>query len=201
MSKQADTACRCEDGLRSLKMTAPKDTSMANATGRSAAAKKANETRKRNKYEALRDEQIQSARRDYLYKQLADEQRDAIDEQLDSSTCAFEDEFEEFIRNKESEVMDDIRVLLRDGLHPAVILNALEVGNCETQISTGRGGFTIDKQNLLEEVLLEEEFHSIDTYVDMDEVDGINYEEFDIPVAYEQTVEGDLVAQDAVEGK
>jgi hypothetical protein len=174
---------------------------MANATGRSAAAKKANETRKRNKYEALRDEQIQSARRDYLYKQLADEQRDAIDEQLDSSTCAFEDEFEEFIRNKESEVMDDIRVLLRDGLHPAVILNALEVGNCETQISTGRGGFTIDKQNLLEEVLLEEEFHSIDTYVDMDEVDGINYEEFDIPVAYEQTVEGDLVAQDAVEGK
>lgn len=156
---------------------------MISSNRRSAAAKKANETRKRNKYEALRDEQIQSARRDYLYNQLTDEQRDAIDEQLDSSTGVFEDEFEEFIRNKESEVMDDIRVLLRKGIHPAVILNALEVGNCETEISTGRGGFTIDKQNLLKEVLLEEEFHSVDTYVDTDEVEGIDYENFDIPPA------------------
>jgi predicted DNA binding protein len=59
---------------------------MSTATGRSAAAKKANETRKRNKYEARRQEQIQSARRDYLYSKLTDEQREAIDAQLDSST-------------------------------------------------------------------------------------------------------------------
>jgi hypothetical protein len=156
---------------------------MASATGRSAAAKKANVTRKRKKYEAKRDEAIQSARRDYLYDKLTDEQRDAIDEQLDSSTYGFDDEFEEFIRNKEFEVMDDIRALLRDGIHPAVILNALEVGNCQTEISTGRGGFTIDKKNLLVEVLREEEFRSVDTYLDQDEVEGINYEDFDIPPA------------------
>jgi hypothetical protein len=89
---------------------------MLTATGRSAATKKANETRKRNKYEENREAAIQSARRNYLYNQLTDEQREAIDEQLDSSTCAFEDEFEEFIRNKESEVMNDIRVLLRKGI-------------------------------------------------------------------------------------
>jgi len=156
---------------------------MANATGRSAAARKANETRKRNKYEAKRDEAIQSARRGHLYDKLTDEQRDAIDEQLDSSTYGFDDEFEEFIRNKESEVMDDIRALLRDGIHPAVILNALEVGNCQTEISTGRGGFAIDKKNLLDEVLLEEEFDSVGTYVDEGEVAGINYEDFAIPPA------------------
>jgi hypothetical protein len=98
----------------------------------------------------------------------------------------FEDEFEEFIRNKESEVMDDIRALLRDGIHPAVILNALEAGNCQTEISTGSGGFTIDKKNLLNEVLLEEEFRSMDTYVDEGEVPGINYDDFAIPPALEK---------------
>lgn len=159
---------------------------MTNATGRSAAAKKASETRKRNRYEAKRDEAIQSARRDYLCDKLTDEQRDAIDEQLDSSTYGFDDEFEEFIRNKESEVMNDIRALLRDGIHPAVILNALEVGNCQAEISTGRGGFTIYKKNLLNEVLLEEEFHSVDTYVDEGEVAGINHEDFAIPPALEK---------------
>jgi hypothetical protein len=159
---------------------------MTNATGRSAAAKKAVETRKRNKYESRRAEQIQSARRDYLYNKLTDEQRDAIDEKLDSSTYGFDDEFEEFIRNKESEVMDDIRALLRDGIHPAVVLCALEVGNCEAQISTGRGGFTIDKKKLLEEVLREEEFRFVDTDVDEDDVEGINYEDFQIPLALEK---------------
>jgi hypothetical protein len=59
---------------------------MLTATGRSAAAKKAVETRKRDRYEAMREEKIQSARRDYLYQKLTDEQRDAIDTQLDSST-------------------------------------------------------------------------------------------------------------------
>jgi hypothetical protein len=39
---------------------------MLTATGRSAAAKKASETRKRNKYEAMHDEVIQSARRQHL---------------------------------------------------------------------------------------------------------------------------------------
>lgn len=156
---------------------------MSNATSRSAAAKKANETRKRNKYEAMRREAIQSARRQHLYDKLTDEQRDAIDAHLDSSTCVFEDEFEEFIRNKECEVMDDIRGLLREGIHPSVILRALEVGSCETQISTGRGGLAIDKEELLTEVLLEQEFHSVDTYVNEDEVPGIEYGDFDIPPA------------------
>jgi hypothetical protein len=165
---------------------------MLTATGRSAAAKKASETRKRNKYEAMHDEAIQSARRQHLYDKLTDEQRDAIDTQLDSSTCIFEDEFEEFIRDKESEVMDDIRALLRDGIHPAVVLCALEVGNCETQISTGRGGFTIDKENLLNEALLEEEFCSVDTYLDDDDVKGIKYEAFDIPPAMMEEG-GDLI--------
>jgi hypothetical protein len=159
---------------------------MLTATGRSEAAKKASETRNRNKYEAMREEKIQSARREYLYHQLTDEQRDAIDTQLDSSTCIFEDEFEEFIRDTESEVMNDIRALLRDGIHPAVVLCALEVGGCDAQISTGRGGFTIDKEKLLEEVLLEKEFRALDVYLDEDEVPGIDYEDFDIPPALEK---------------
>lgn len=159
---------------------------MPTFTGRSAAAKKAVETRKRNKYESMRAEKIQSARRDYLYNKLTHEQRDAIDEQLDSSTYGFNDAFEEFIRDKESEVMDDIRGLLREGVQPAVVLRALEVGNCEAQISTGVGGFTIDKEQLLNEVLLEEEFHSLDTEVDEREVPGIGYEDFDIPPALEK---------------
>jgi hypothetical protein len=159
---------------------------MLTATGRSTAAKKASETRKRNKYEAQRDEAIQSARRQYLYTKLTDEERDAVDEQLDSSTHGFEDEFEDFIRGKESEVMDDIRILLRGGMHPALILIALEVGNCEVQISTGHGGFTIDKKNLLKEVLLEEQFLALDTYVDEEAVVGIDYKEFDIPPALEE---------------
>ena len=165
---------------------------MSTAIGRSEAAKKAVETRKRNKYEAMREEQIQSARRNYLYNQLTDEQRDAIDTQLDSSTCIFDDEFEEFIRDKESEVMDDIRALLHDGIHPAVVLCALEIGNCEAQISTGHGGFTIDKAKLLEEVLLEEEFRTLDVYVDEDEVSGIDYEDFDIPPALKDEAVGHI---------
>ena len=156
---------------------------MANATDRSVAARKAHETRKRNKYEAKRDDAIQSARRHYLYEHLTDEQRDAIDEKLDSSTYGFDDEFEEFIRNKEYEVMDDVRALLREGTHPALILHALNVGNCDAQISTGPGGFTIDKKKLLEEVLLEEKFSALDVYLDDDEVSGIDYEDFDIPPA------------------
>lgn len=159
---------------------------MLTATGRSQAAKKASETRKHNKYAAMRDEAIQSARRQHLYSTLTDEQRDAIDAQIDSSTCIFDDEFEEFIRDKESEVMDDIRALLRDGIHPAVVLCALEVGNCDAQISTGYGGFTIDKKKLLAEVLLEEEFRALDAYLDEDEVSGIDYEDFDIPPALEK---------------
>jgi hypothetical protein len=156
---------------------------MAKVTSRSEAAKKAVETRKRKRYEAMREEKIQTARRNYLYNKLKDEQRDAIDEQLDSSTYGFDDEFEDFIRNKESEVLDDIRTLLREDIHPALILHALQIGNCEPQISTGSGGFTINKKKLLEEVLLEEEFRTFDVYLDEDEVSGINYEDFDIPPA------------------
>jgi hypothetical protein len=180
-----ETAARrsLRDGLRRLKMTARRIQTMLTATGRSAAAKKASETRKHNKYEAMRDEAIQSARRQHLYDKLTGEQRDAIDTQLDSSTCIFEDEFEEFIRDKEAEVMDDIRALLSDGIHPAMVLCALEVGNCEAQISTGHGGFTIDKQKLLGEVLLEEDFRALDVYLDEDEVSGIDNEDFDIPPA------------------
>jgi hypothetical protein len=80
-------------------------------------------------------------------------------------------------------VMDDIRALLREGIHPALILQALDVGNCEAQISTGPGGFTIDKKKLLEEVLSEEEFRSLDVDLEEDDVEGINYADFDIPPA------------------
>ena len=66
---------------------------MLTADGRSEAAKKANETRKRNRYEAMCDEAmcdeaIQSARRQHLYSTLNDEQRDAIDTQIDSTTSS-----------------------------------------------------------------------------------------------------------------
>lgn len=157
---------------------------MLTATGRSDAAKKASETRKRNKYEAMRDEKIQSARREYLYNKLTDEQREAIEEQLDSSTYAFDDELEDFVLNKEYEVASDIRALLRDGIHPALILGALEAGNCSVEFPTG--GFTIDKKSLLDKVLSEEEFRLVDTDVDDDDVEGINYGDFDIPPVLEK---------------
>jgi hypothetical protein len=157
---------------------------MLTATGRSPAVKKAVETRKRNKYEAMREEKIQSARRAYLYNNLTDEQRDAIEEQLDSSTYGFDDELEEFVFNKEYEVVSDLRALLRDGIHPALILQALEGGSCGVVFPTD--GFTIDKKSLLDKVLREEEFRSVDTDVDEDEVSGIDYGDFDVPPALEK---------------
>jgi len=157
---------------------------MLTATGRSPAAKKAVETRKRNKYEAMREEKIQSARRVYFYNKLTDEQRDTIEERLDSSTYAFDDELEEFVLNKEYEVVSDLRALLRDGIHPALILQALEAGSCGVVFPTD--GFTIDKKSLLDKVLREEEFRSVDTDVDEDEVSGIDYGDFDIPPASEK---------------
>jgi hypothetical protein len=177
-------ACRCEDGLRSPKMTAPRTINMLTAIGRSEAAKKAVETRKRNRYEQEREEAIQSARRQYLYNKLSEEQREAIDDQIDSSTYSFDDELEDFVINKECEVADDIRALLREGIHPALILSAFEAGNCTVQFPTG--GFTIDKKKLLDVVLREKEFRSVDTDVDEEDVSGIDYGDFDIPPALEK---------------
>jgi hypothetical protein len=146
-------------------------------------SQKASLTRKRNKYEAKRDEAIQSARRDYLYNKLTDEQREAIEERIDSSTYGFDDELEDFVLNKEYEVVSGLRALLRDGIHPGLLLQALEAGSCGVVFPTE--GFTIDKKSLLDKVLREEEFRSVDTDVDEDDVEGINYEDFDIPSALE----------------
>jgi hypothetical protein len=157
---------------------------MLTATGRSEAAKKAVETRKRNRYEQKREEAIQSARRQYLYDKLSDEQREAIDDQIDSSTYSFDDELEDLVINKECEVADDIRALLRKGIHPALILCAFEAGNCAVEFPTG--GFTIDKKKLLDLVLGENEFRSVDTDVDEEDVEGIDYEDFDIPPVLEK---------------
>ena len=157
---------------------------MLTATGRSEAAKKAVETRKRNRYEQKREQAIQSARREYLYNKLTDEEREAVEEQLDSSTYSFDDDLEDFVLNKEYEVANDIRALLRDGIHPGLILGVLEAGNCSVKFPTG--GFTIDKKSLLDKVLGEEEFRLADTDVDDDDVEGIDYEDFDIPPALEK---------------
>jgi hypothetical protein len=81
---------------------------MTNATGRSAAAKKASETRKRNRYQAKRDEAIQSARRDYLYDKLTDEQREAIDEQL--TYCDACHEFENYATDEDVEALSYMAV-------------------------------------------------------------------------------------------
>jgi hypothetical protein len=146
-------------------------------------SEKAALTRKHNKYERKRQAAIQAARRQYLYNKLSDEQREAIDEQLDSSTYSFDDDLEDFVVNKECEVAADIRALLREGIHPALILCAFEAGNCTVQFPTG--GFTIDKKRLLDVVLREDEFRSVDIDVDLeeDEVEGIDYEDFYIPPA------------------
>ena len=157
---------------------------MLTATNRSEAARKASETRKRNRYEQKREEAIQSARRHYLYKKLSDEQRETIDDQIDASTYSFDDELEDFVINKENEIADDIRALLREGIHPALILGAFEAGNCFSEFPTA--GFTIDKQKLLDLVLGEKEFRSVDTHVDEEDVEGIDYEDFDIPPVLEK---------------
>jgi hypothetical protein len=157
---------------------------MLTATDRSEAARKASENRKRNRYEQKREEAIQSARRQYLYNKLTDEQREAIDDQLDSSTYSFDDELEDFVVNKECEVADDIRALLRQGIHPALIACAFEAGNCAVEFPTG--GFTIDKQKLLDLVVAEKEFRSVDTHVDEEDVEGIDYEDFDVPPVLEK---------------
>jgi hypothetical protein len=157
---------------------------MLTVTGRSEAARKASETRKRNRYEQKREEAIQSARREYLYNKLTDEQHEAIEQQLDSSTYGFDDELEEFVLNKEYEVVSDLRALLRSGIHPALILLAFEAGSCTAVFPTG--GFTIDKKRLLGEVLREEEFRFVDTDVHEEDVEGISYDDFDIPPVLEK---------------
>jgi hypothetical protein len=85
------------------------------------------------RYQQKREEAIQSARRQYLYDKLSNEQREAIDDQVDSSTYSFDDDLEEFVVNKECEVAADIRALLREGIHPALILCAFEAGNCTVE--------------------------------------------------------------------
>jgi hypothetical protein len=129
-------------------------------------SEKAAFTRKQNRNEEKREAAIQSARREYLYGKLTDEQRESIEDRLDSSTYSFDDELEEFVFNKECEVADDIRALLRDGIHPGLILGVLEAGNVSVEFPTG--GFTIDKKSLLDQVLREEEFR---------------LEDFDVPPA------------------
>lgn len=157
---------------------------MLTVTGRSEAARKASETRKRKRYEQKREEAIQSARREYLDNKLTDEQREAIEQQLDSSTYGFDDELEDFVLNKEHEVVSNLRSLLRSGIHPALILLAFEAGSCTAVFPTD--GFTIDKKRLLGEVLREEEFRFVDTDVDEEDVDGISYDDFDIPPVLEK---------------
>jgi len=135
------------------------------------------------RYQQKREEAIQSARRQYLYNKLSNEQREAIDDQLDSSTYSFDDGLEEFVVNKECEVAADIRALHREGIHPALILGAFEAGNCTVEFPTG--GFTTDKKRLLDVPLREDEFRSVDSDIDFeeDEVEAIDYEDFYIPPA------------------
>ena len=157
---------------------------MTKTTGRSEAARKASETRKHNRYEHKRQAAIQSARREYLYNKLTDEQREAIEQQLDSSTYGFDDELEEFVLNKEHEVVSDLRALLRSGIHPALILLAFEAGSSAAVFPAC--GFAIDKKRLLGQVLREEEFRLVGTDVDEEDVEGISYDDFDIPPAQEK---------------
>ena len=154
------------------------------ATSAMTRSEKAALTRKQNKYEEKRQAAIQSARRQYLYNKLTDEQREAIEQQLDSSTYGFDDELEEFVLNKEYEVVSDLRALLHTGIHPALILLAFEAGSCTAVFPTA--GFTIDKKRLLGEVLREEEFRFVDTDVDEEDVEGICYDDFDIPPVLEK---------------
>jgi hypothetical protein len=176
---------------------------MQTATGRSAAAKKANETRKRNKYEAKRDEAIQSARRRYLYEQLTDAERESVEDELLSATSGLDEELEEWLTEKEWEAKEVLRSLLRKGVKAAVILASIENSDVPAEFSTGRGGFSFNLNDLLNHVLLEDEFigmngstpeerkkrwNATDTYISEDAVAGMDESEYDIPPALTEPV-------------
>jgi hypothetical protein len=176
---------------------------MANATDRSLAAIKASETRKRNKYEAKRDEAIQSARRRYLYEQLTDAERESVEDELLSATSGLDEELEEWVTEKEWEAKEVLRSLLHKGVKAAIILASIENGDVPAEFSTGGGGFSFSLNVLLNQVLLEDEFigmngsapeerekrwNAADTYISEDEVPGMDESEYDIPPALTEPV-------------
>jgi len=171
------------------------------AITRSEAAKKASETRKRNRYEQMREERIQSARRDYLYNKLSSEQRADIEAQLDSATCDFDEELENWFQEKEEAAKEVLRGLLRKSVSYVTILAAIETDNVRTTASTGRGGCSFNLSDLLYDVTREKEFLGMnqttseeqqrmwaltDTVLGKSEMEGMDESEYDIPLPYEE---------------
>jgi hypothetical protein len=173
------------------------------ATSTATPSQKAALTRKRNKYEAKRDQAIQSARRHYLYEQLTDVERESVEDELLSATSGLDEELEEWLTEKEWEAKEVLRSLLRKGVKAAIILASIENSDAPAEFSTGRGGFSFNLKDLLNEVLIEVEFlgmngstpeerekrwNATDRYISQEEVPGMDESEYDIPPALTELV-------------
>jgi thiamine biosynthesis protein ThiC len=177
---------------------------MTNVNGRSAAAKKANETRKRNKYEQVREEKLQAARRSFLWHKMTEAEHDLVLDELHGATRTFAKKLEEWFLEQQEEAKHALRTLLRQGVKYTTILAAIESGYVESTYSTGRGGgFSFSYADLLEDVVYEDEFleteqltpaaqqkmwEVTETYIGADEVVGMDESEYDIPPALPEPV-------------
>jgi hypothetical protein len=162
--------------------------------------------RKRNRYEEKRESKIDIARRNHLYCKLAGEVRDGIESELNGAICAFDDKVLACLHNGEENTKELLRNFLRKGIKCTIILAAIEGGNVLSNVSTGRGGVTLDFANLLLEVIDEDEFAGskqptpeaqekmwelTKTYVNDDDVEGMDESQYDIPPPYEETLKAE----------
>ena len=130
---------------------------------RSEIAKKANATRKRRKQEEAAYNGAQQAAREEAYDALTAERRIQLEEGLSLPFVVIDSEYEEvidkFFEEKKAEVADSLRQLLRKGFKAYEILASLEQSD-DLTFNLGVYGFTVDAKEILEDVILEEEFYS-----------------------------------------
>jgi hypothetical protein len=170
---------------------------MLTATSHPTVAKKAIATLKR-KYERVREEKLQAARRRFLWDKMIDEEQELVLDELFGGVCLFDANLEEWFLEQEAEAKDALRTLLRNGMKYTTILAAIESGYVETTYSTGHGGFSFNYIDLLENIVNEDEFlgseqqtlaaqqkmwELTETYIGDDEVVGMVESAYDIPPA------------------
>lgn len=131
------------------------------AAERSAAAKKANETRRANKLAQKKFESDQRNLRAELWEDAPKDQKDTITENLNSAVVVIEDEYEQMVfewyGEKCEEIKDSFRDLLRAGTQAKLILAAIEDGWMEP-FHLAVYQLTIVPEELLQDVLVEDEF-------------------------------------------
>jgi hypothetical protein len=135
---------------------------MASTATRSAAAVKASETRRRNKALEQAREQAKGKALTKIYEGLTEAEQEFINETLSGAWTCLDDYYEEhlnqFFNDHEEEMKDAIRTLLRQGTKATTIIASMRNGDATTEFQFGVYGMMLDGEEILQNVLLEDEF-------------------------------------------